>query len=239
MVKTIIKDPYFNVSLDLDASSPNPAKAIWKAQHVCVAEEISRFDPLPVNPSQAIIKNQLKVKHWSVLKFAFVKLDFTGFPHDTVMQMARHSSSSILVQSMRYTGARMMGCDLEDVEKLFYIPPTGKYPSRDGTWEMTEQMRKANLKACWRSADNYAVLVKGGQQEESARRILCSGYRQNFTLAGTLQATFHWLHQRTLADSQLECQTLAWMALDELERWEPQLMHWFRENLAGKNTLSP
>jgi thymidylate synthase ThyX len=58
-------------------------------------------------------------------------------------------------------------------------------------------------------------------------------------MAGTIEAVFHWLDQRTLADSQVEAQTLAWMALDELEKWEPTLFGWYRQNRAGKNLLAP
>lgn len=86
-MRQIIKDPYFKVTIDRDASSPNPAAAIWRAQHVCVSEGFAPNDPIPNNPAQAIIDNQLKVKHWSVLEFASVVLHFQGFPHDTVMQM--------------------------------------------------------------------------------------------------------------------------------------------------------
>jgi flavin-dependent thymidylate synthase len=250
----LINDPYFKVTIDLNASSPNPAAGIWAAQHTCVSDEFAPNSTIPANPASAIIKHQFKPRHWSVLKFAFVKLDFAGFPHDTVMQMIRHQDSKhtvddgiddedigILVQSMRYTGELYRKCGSGDysTEKLFYVMPVGAYPTRSGTWTMTNDDRLEYLADCQRSAVAYSKKIAKGHPEENARRSLAVGYRQNFTIAGTVKSVFHWLDQRTLSDSQIEAQTLAWMALDQLEQWEPGLFKWYRENRAGKNLLSP
>jgi thymidylate synthase (FAD) len=225
-MKNLINDPYFKVVIDLNGSSPAPAKAIWTAQHVCVTDHFAPDDPIPSEPAQAIIDNQLKPKHWSVLKFAFVVLHFKGFPHDTVMQLVRHQDSAPLVQSFRYTGAdRMNRCgngEIE-VEEMFYAPPVGSYNTRSGICNFSESDRAEYLSECFLSAKAYSRALSKGHPEETARGLLASRYRQNFTLAGTIEAVFHWLDQRTLADSQTEAQTLAWMAIDELEKWEPTL----------------
>jgi thymidylate synthase (FAD) len=249
-----INDPYFQVRIDLNASSPRPSHGIWTAQHQCVADGFAPDNPIPADPAAAIIKHEFKPKHWSVLKFAFVKLDFAGFPHDTVMQMIRHQDSKhsvddgiddqdvgVLVQSMRYTGDlyRQCGESNYDVEKLFYVMPEGVYSTRNGTWKMTESDRQLYIADCQRSAAAYSQKIALGHPEDNARRCLAAGYRQNFTMSGTIKSIFHMLDQRTLADSQIECQTLAWMALDELEEWEPGLFQWYRENRAAKNLLSP
>lgn len=241
MASKFISDPYFKVSIDLNASSPRPAHGIWTAQHTCVSDSFAPDDPIPTDPSQAIIDNQLRVKHWSVLKFAFVVLHFRGFPHDTVMQLARHQGSSPLVQSMRYTGDKMRRCGNGeyDTEELFYVQPAGTYATRSGTYEFTESDRREYLSECQLSAQAYSRAISKRHPEEVARRLLAAGYRQNFAMAGTIQSVFHWLDQRTLADSQLEARTLAAMALDELERWEPGLFEWYRSNRAGKNLLAP
>lgn len=242
-----ILDSRFRVSIDLNASSPKPSHSIWAAQNTCVTEGFAPDNNIPVDPASAIIKHQFKPKHWSVLKFAFVKLDFAGFPHPIVMQMVRHHDSEVsvdtgfnvspLVQSMRYTGQRMVsGTDIED---LFYVQPEGRYASRDGYYNFSREQRAKYLAQYESGVEAYRNALSQGQPEETARGLLPCNFRQNFTMAGTLQSVFHWLDQRTLADTQLECQTLAWMALDELELWEPGLFSWYREYRAGRNMLAP
>jgi thymidylate synthase (FAD) len=254
----LINDPYFKITIDLNASSPNPAAAIWTAQHCCVSDEFAPNATIPANPAQAIIDNQLKPKHWSVLEFASVVLHFQGFPHDTVMQLVRHQGkNSPLVQSMRYTGNKMRRCGNGEfnTEELFYVMPAGSYPSRNGFYEFTESDRAEHLAECQLSAAAYSRAIAKGQPEELARRLLAAGYRQNFTMAGTIRSVFHWLDQRTLTDSQIEAQTLAWMTLDQLEQWErssdgrvprpkeepkqPTLFGWYRQHRAKKNLLAP
>lgn len=238
----LIQDPNFKVVLDQNASSPSPDKSIWSAQHVCVGEYFSPDSNIPENPGEAVIKHQLKVKHWSVLNFGYAVLHFKGFPHDTVMQLVRHQDSKPLVQSMRYTGKRMM--DLVDhpekVEDVFYCTPVGKYPTRTGVYEVTEEYRKRYFSRAYESAVEYKRNIEVyGIPEEMSRRSLLSGYRQNFTMAGDIRAIFHWLDQRTVADSQIESVTLAYMALEELKKWSPVFFNWYEENRAGKNLLAP
>jgi len=258
-MRQVINDPHFRVDICKHGSSPAPDKAIWRAQHVCVSEDYAMDATIPENPAEAIIRHQLKVKHWSVLEFGFVVLHFNGFPHDTVMQLVRHQDSKPLVQSMRYTGERMLGLvstdgstllpgqegfrgrcpTTEEIDALFYCQPAGAYTTRTGTYTVTEQQREAYLHRCWKSCCAYAEALSWGHPEESARRELKSGYRQNFTMAGSIRAVFHWLDQRTLSDTQIEAQTLAWMALDKLKVWSPELFTWYEENRAGKNQLAP
>jgi flavin-dependent thymidylate synthase len=240
-MQQIIKDQYFRVHIDIAGSSPAPEEAIWRAQHTCVAEGFAPSTPIPKDPGLAIIKNELVKGHWSVLKFASVVLHFNGFPHDAVMQMVRHQGSSPLVQSMRYTGDRFSDCGNGKVlaEDLFYSQPPGIYASRNGTYTITESDWREDMAEYQLSAAAYSRAIAKGRPEESARRLLAAGYRQNFCMAGTIRDVFHWLDQRTLTDSQIECQTLAWMALDVLEVWCPVLFGWYRENRAGKNKLAP
>jgi flavin-dependent thymidylate synthase len=239
---TNFQDPYFRVDICEHGSSPAPDKSIWRAQHVCVAEGYAMDAPIPANPADAIIRHQLKVKHWSVLEFGYVVLHFQGFPHDTVMQIVRHQDSKPLVQSMRYTGKRIIDCaDSDDlnIEEIFYAQPMGVYATRTGGYVVSAANRDEYLLRCLRSCKAYRDAILRGYPEELARRELLSGYRQNFTMAGSVRAVFHWLDQRTLADTQIEAQVLAQMALQQLERWSPELFGWYRENRAGKNQLSP
>jgi thymidylate synthase (FAD) len=241
----IIADPYFRVAIDKNGSSPAPDKSIWTAQHTCVSEDFAPDAEIPEDPSAAVIKHQFKPKHWSVLEFGYVVLHFGGFPHDTVMQLVRHQDSAPLVQSMRYTGERVIELVNKkeklgsDVEKLFYAQPVGTYATRDGQYQYTQRARSLYLGRCLNSAIAYAEEVNDGIPEDVARRSLLSGYRQNFAMAGTIQAVFHWLDRRTLADSQLEAQTLAWMALEQLKNWSPGFFEWYEANRAGRNLLAP
>lgn len=250
MRSNIINDPHFLVKICNWSSSLDPARGIWLGQHVCVAEGFSLDDNIPNNPGEAIINHQLKAKHWSVLDFAFVVLHFKGFPHDTVMQMCRHRDSQPLVQSMRYTGQRIVqlyeNCrsqnkdpGIKDLEEIFYVQPPGVYSSRNGVYSVSESYYVDRLYRYWQSACDYAQAINEGMPEEVARRDLACGFRQNFAMAGTVKAVFHWLDQRALADSQIEAQSLAWMALEELKCWSPALFEWYEQNRAGKNLLAP
>ena len=239
MKNKIIADPNFRVTIDKNASSPAPAAGIWTAQHVCVSDGFAPDATIPEDPAAAVIKHQFGVKHWSVTEFGYVVLHFGGFPHDTVMQLVRHRDSAPMVQSMRYSGKRMLTANIDNIESLFYAMPVGEYSTRDGKYNYAEPHRQSYLDECLRSARLYAVQLRDGIPEEVARRSLLSGYRQNFAMAGTVQAMFHWLDQRTLADSQLEAQTLAWMALEQLKHWSPELFEWYEKNRAGRNLLAP
>jgi thymidylate synthase (FAD) len=181
------------------------------------------------------------------LNWGFAVLHFGGFPHDTVMQMVRHQDPDELVQSNRYTGKRYITLAkipeaeaMTHVEDLFYVKPAGRYSTRSGSYTVTEAQRNETLRECWQSCEQYRVAVEEwGWPEEDARRKLNGAFRQNFTMSGTLADHFHWLDQRTLDDTQIECQTLAYMALGKLEAWSPGLFGWYRANRAGKNLLAP
>jgi thymidylate synthase (FAD) len=250
-----LNDPYFRIEIDLNSSSANAPKGIWSAQHTCVTEGFSLDDKPPTNSADAVIRHELKRKHWSVLNYGYVALHIGGFPHDAAMQLVRHQNSHFdveeptqifpgvfpLCQSMRYTGDRMIAAAKLQIpiESVFYCQPVGTYQTRTGTYEVTEYDRAQYFEAAHVSTVKYALLVESGKPEEYARRVLSSGYRQNFTMAGTVRAIFHALDQRTLADTQIEAQALAWMALGKLKEWQPEFFEWYEQNRASKNLLAP
>jgi thymidylate synthase ThyX len=127
----------------------------------------------------------------------------------------------------------------EDIEKVFYNQPMGVYPTRTGYYAYTDDDYSEYMLDCLKSAKVYAKLVDSGIPGEVARRSLTSGFRHNFTMAGTLRDVFHWLDQRTLTDTQIEAQTLAHMALEELKAWCPEFFEWYGDKKAGKNKLAP
>ena len=242
----LIKDSRFQVVIDKDASSPNPQVAIWKGQHRCVAEKFLPDDetPSPEKCGETIIKHQLAGDrgHYSVLRKAFVSFHCLGFPHRVVSQITRHQDSSFLVQSMRYTGKRIVDCANLDipVEDVFYFRPIGNYSDRQGSkYEYTTFDLMDDRAASYRSAVLYGEKIADGHSEEHARDLLTYNFRQDFDLSGDLQAIWHLLDQRTKSDSQIEVRTLAWMMLDCLKEFTPELTEWYLENRAGKARLAP
>lgn len=239
----LIQDPCFRVEIDPFASSTNPSAGIWYGQHVCVSEDFSLDEDLPSRPADAVIKHQLKVKHWSVLEDGFVSLHFGGFPHSTAMQIVRHQDSKPLVQSSRYTGKRFIDVanDERKLEEVFYFRPSGlDYCDRSGNrYYYSASDRLEDERQCYEACVKYADRIKRGFAEEHARDMIPQNFRQNFKMSGTIRAAFHWLDQRTLADSQIEAQTLAWMALEKLKEWQPEFFEFYEKERAGKNLLAP
>lgn len=242
----LIEDPYFKVVIDKDASTPNPQVAIWKGQHRCVAEKFLPDDRVPSSKScgEAIIKHQLAGDrgHYSVLRKAYASFQCLGFPHSVVSQITRHQDSSFLVQSMRYTGQRIVDCADEKipVEEVFYFRPVGFYVDRKGNkYQYTKEIREDDKVRCFLAAKRYSWKMSLGYSEEHARDDLPYNFRQDFDLSGDLQAIWHLLDQRTKADSQIEVRTLAWMMLECLKDLTPELTQWYLGNRAGKARLAP
>lgn len=243
----MIKDPYFRVQIDRDATSPNPEAAIWNAQHICVTEQNAWQDKPPKEPGKAIIKHQLEGGrgHYSVATAAFAKVDCYGFPHDCIVQLRTHHTSGtdvrFLVQSNRYTSQRFI--DVAEgrlgVEEVFYFRPVGKYRSRDGIYEQTETMRSIYYGHCFESCKGYVHLIDKGIPPEQARNVLPQGIRQDFTIMSTLKGYWHLLDQRSKADAQLEIITLSEMIQERLEKWCPTLSEWYRDERWSKAILAP
>lgn len=236
-------DPYFMVIRDINGCSPSPALSIWDAQHTCVKEEIG----LPKEMTNehkaaiAIIEHQLKVEHWSVLRFAFVKFKVIGFPHDTIMQMCRHQDAAHLVQSGRYTGDRFIEVadDIADVEQVFYFPPVGIKYSRDGKHEYTPEMRESDILEAKLACKAYKKRIKQGQSKEDARRKLPQGFRQDYALACDLEAFLHLLDQRTKKDAQDVIRILADMLIEACKDWIPEFIEFYAATRYGKARLAP
>lgn len=236
---------YFQVELDADGSSPSPQVSIWKGQHMCVSEDsrVAKI-PSPAHCGEAIIKHQLAGDrgHYSVLKFAYAKFNCYGFPHSTIAQITRHSDSFFLVQSNRYTGERFIEVaeGKRDVEEVFYLRPPGIYRDREGSsFNYTAEMFMHDYELIHLACSRYAKRVADGCPYEMARGIISYDFRQDFTIAGTLEAFWHWIDQRSAKCSQLEIQMLAALVMAELDKWTPELSAWYRKNRYGKARLAP
>lgn len=241
-LKRPIYDPYFEVLIDWNATSPSPDKAIWYAQHTCVAEGFSPRDKSPECPGEAIIKHQLNVEHFSVLNFAFIKFDVAGFPHNTVMQLVRHQDSKFLVQSNRYTGERFIKVAKNEipVESVFYVRPENEqFLTRNGAYSRSNVLNDTRYNWYKEACQYYALEIESGVDYEDARDLIPTGFRQNFTISCTVEAFFHLLDQRSKKDSQLEIQTLAVMLMEKFMLWSPVLGRWYLDRRWGKARLAP
>jgi flavin-dependent thymidylate synthase len=227
-MQKLISDPRFKVSIDENSKQVNPDMAIWNAMHRCVDGGANKITT-SLDPVQSVINHALKFGHWDVLHHASIKLDFDGFPHSTAMQFRTHRQMSVLVQSLRYSEEQFSACADGDVDPMdiFYFRP------------MTDKRKEALAYGrARRSCVDYTKAIKNGEDKETARDNLLCNYRQGFTMSGTFCQWMHVLDRRLLGDSQLEAQTAAWMALDQLRGYS-KFFEYYRDTRAGKNLLAP
>jgi thymidylate synthase (FAD) len=239
-------DPRLQVRINWDSTSRNIERGIWHGQHECVSETPGLDDTPPANPGQAIIKHQLTPEHsahYSVLNWGYLALHCYGFPHSTMTQITRHRDSSHLVQSGRYTGQRFVDvADGEiDVADVFYFRPIGTYQSRQAKrYEYEVRELKRDRLYCHTGCEVYDGKIRHGFSEEHAREnSIPYNFRQNFAIAGTIEAVFHWVDQRSKKDSQLEIQALALLGLQCLKEAAPNLGQWYEDNRYGRARLAP
>ena len=256
-------DSLFRVEIDLDASSPNPQRACWKGMHQCVAENLAIDDWIPAEreAGEYTLKNAIKFEHYSVLRPAYLVLYAEGFPHSVVSQITRHQDSAFLVQSMRYSGKRIYDLGkaldaaeawssyeqtftdelMERVNKLLYFrKPGNKYADRQGKkYAYSVRSYRTLLDKCIDSSIDYRNDIDEGMAEEHARDGLPYNFRQNFMIAGDMQSVFHWMDQRSKADSQLEIRQFAELAMEKIELFCPEFAQWYKEKRYGKARLAP
>lgn len=224
----LIIDPHFKAVLCPYGTTPNPAPACWYRMHTCVSENFTMDDKLPKDPSGSLIRNALQAKkHWHVLDGAFATVHVGGFNHDTSMQFRTHQNNDTLIQSLRYTGVRILDQSLE-TESVFYVSPALPGSSQSILREKNNISRVV-----------YKEQVDNGLDLEQAKKFIEMNVRQNFSMSGTMTAWLHMLDQRLLRDTEIEAQTCAWMILDQLHIWWPELIDWYLETRAMKNNLAP
>ena len=152
------------------------------------------------------------------------------------------SRYSPLVTSNRYTGERfiLVAQGKKSVEEVFYYRPPGIYRDRDGNkFEYSEIERAEDIEVTRMLCRRYKDKTDRGCPYEMARGRLDYDFRQDFCLSGTIKDVFHWMDQRSKADSQLEVQTLTAMAFDVLKDYSPELFAWYKENRYGRALLAP
>lgn len=162
--------------------------------------------------------------------------------HATLMQLTRHRLLSFDVQSMRYTGDQFLDVaeGTKDVEEVFYIRPEGIYESRDKkgyAWSLHDRIdAKADLLlAC----KKYKAQTERGIAPEHARHMMPSCYLQNAIVSGNMRAWLHVCEIRSKLNAQVEIQTIAELIILELQKWQPEVMQWWRTTRERKAVLAP
>lgn len=181
--------------------------------------------------------------HYGPLEHPQITVAAAGFPHSVMQQARTHRIGvSFDVQSMRYTGQRIVACangEL-DIEEVFYLRPLGAYRDRQGKrYQYTEAHREADLFDCRQAAKRYSEKIALGYAEEHARGLLPFDFRQNFVMSATLRATLHFLDLRSKADAQPEIQAFCDALWPVLKSWTPEVASWYERTRLHKARLAP
>jgi thymidylate synthase (FAD) len=258
------------------ARTPNPQTLSWSLMHQCYSEG-NVADELTITTQDGIlqathpygeqgcgekaVKHLLKGHrgHYSPLEGPQITFIVGHFPHSVMQQATRHRHASFSVQSMRYSGQRIV--DLAEriaalpdwpgtgdgphewhewVEDVFYLRPVGSYTNRDGgRYYYSEEIRAKDLEYAARNADWYRQKIALGWSEEHARGQLGFDYRQHFGMSANDRGLMHLLDLRAKKDAQLEIQQLCDLIWPHFEAWMPEVAGWYRANRWGKARLSP
>lgn len=243
---TFPRDPLFQVGIL--AATPNPQTVCWQGMHQDYSEHyvFDEHEPDEKRAGEICVKRLLAGErgHYGPLEHPQITFSTGFFPHSVMQQARTHRIGvSFDVQSMRYTGKRIIDCadGLLDAEEVFYLRPSGYgYMNREGKkYFYTESARRKDLELCYQSALRYAELVNDGCPEEQARGVLAFDYRQHFVVSFTLRAALHFIDMRHKADAQGEITILADMIWKHLELWVPEIAAYYAEKRLGKARLAP
>lgn len=166
-----------------------------------------------------------------------------GFPHSVMQQARTHRIGvSFDVQSMRYTGQRMLKVVSGElrVEDVVYFRQPGYYKDREGKkyrYSIDDMIQdQVVAKDLIR---RYAARLRAGFAEEHIRGMLPFDFRQNFVVSFNLRSALHFLDLRAKADAQPEIQALCDLMLPHLEDWAPEILAYYVERRLGKARLAP
>jgi len=242
-----MNDPYFRV--DLIAATPNPQQCVYAGMHQDYSEGFVAADrdnwPDETRAGEICVKRLLAGGrgHYGPLENAQIVLNVGWFPHSVMQQARTHRVGvSFDVQSMRYTGQRVVQVDRGeiDIEEVFYLRPAGEYTDRQGKkYTYTAKLRAEDVLDCFNAAEAYAAKLELGFAEEHARGLLPFDFRQHFVVSFSLRALMHFLDLRAKADAQWEIQQLCELMWPHFEAWTPEIASWYRDNRWGKARLAP
>lgn len=226
----------------------NPQQMIYLALHQCYSENYV-FEGIDKIPSEKEC-GEIAVKrllaggrgHWSCTETAYIVFNVGYFPHSVIQQATRHRLISFSVESMRYSGQRIIDVinfkrDLEDV---FYLRPVGNYSDRQGKkYYYSPELREIHLQHCVDACGLYKQNIESGMSEEHARGLIPFDFRQHFVMSCNLRSLLHFLDMRFKKDAQLEIQKLSEMMWVHTQEWVPQIAEWYDKNRLGKARLAP
>ena len=230
-------------------ATPDPQRTAWAAMHQDYSERMvyDTRDSWPTDweAGPLLVKHLLAGGrgHYGPLEHAQIVFNVGGFPHSVMQQARTHRVGvSFDVQSMRYTGQRVVDCALgvRDVEDVFYLRPVGTYKDRQGKeYTYTEEQRELDAEICMIAACRYRHLLELGHAEEHARGILPFDFRQDFVVSFSLRALLHFMDLRAKLDAQLEIRELCVLLWPFLEDWAPAVAEWYAENRLNRARLAP
>ncbi len=230
------------------AQTPLPQTVIYAAMHQdysegWVWEERDRF-PDEQKCGEVVVKRLLAGErgHYGPLEHPQIVFNVGYFPHSVMQQARTHRIASFDVQSMRYTGQRIVKAAMGEVplEEVFYLRPVGDYYDRFGKkYQYSEVQRQQDLEWCKAAAERYQLNLEQGMSEEHGRGILPFDYRQHFVMSLNTRSLMHFLDLRAKKDAQLEIQKLCDLIWPHFQAWVPEIAHWYENTRLGKARLSP
>ncbi|MFZ4665406.1 MAG: FAD-dependent thymidylate synthase [Prochlorotrichaceae cyanobacterium] len=230
------------------AQTPLPQTVIYAAMHQdysegWVWEERDRF-PDEQKCGEVVVKRLLAGErgHYGPLEHPQIVFNVGYFPHSVMQQARTHRIASFDVQSMRYTGQRIVKAAMGEVplEEVFYLRPVGDYYDRFGKkYQYSEAQRQQDLEWCKAAAERYQLNLEQGMSEEHGRGILPFDYRQHFVMSLNTRSLMHFLDLRAKKDAQLEIQKLCDLIWPHFQAWVPEIAHWYENTRLGKARLSP
>jgi thymidylate synthase (FAD) len=236
------------------AATERPNQVCWLAMHQDYFEgSVIDATPPPENGAGITVVHHLLDGgrgHFGPLEHPQITIAVAGFPH-CVMQQARTHRVGISfdVQSMRYTGKRMLNLwdeseaytpDKLDISDLVYFRTAGVYADREGgRYEYTEADIEQDRECAIFTVEHYNVRTLQGLSEEHARSILPFDFRQNFVVSFNIRSLMHFLDLRAKLDAQIEIQALCDLLMVEFTKWSPEISGWYSAYRWGKARLAP
>ena len=234
------------------AATENPQRLTYLALHNDYSEEFCPTTSLSEQRCGEIAVERLlkgNRHHWGPLEHPQLSLLLRA-DHNTIMQLRTHRIATFDVQSMRYSGQRIVKVvnemnasrsdDFSRMDEVFYFRPPGTYRDRQGDpYEWTQDDVEDMRIMAFGGASDYAMLRQNGVSEEHARFALPTCYFQNAMVSGNLRFWMHLLDIRGKADAQDEIRVLMKMIAKEIEAWVPEIYAWYASHRLGKALLAP
>jgi len=229
------------------SQTENPQQLVWLGMHQDYFEGFVADSPIPSEEQagQICVKRLLAGErgHYGPLEHPAITFAVGGFPHSVMQQARTHRVGvSFDVQSMRYTGQRMLQVVSNElpVDDVIYFRQPGFYKDRDGKkyrYSIDDMVQDQIVAK--ELIRRYAARLMAGFAEEHIRGMLPFDFRQNFVVSFNLRSALHFLDLRAKADAQPEIQALCDLMLPHLEDWAPELLAYYVDRRLGKARLAP